>query len=206
MMIGIVKELKDSEYRVALTPTGAEVLIQAGHQLLVESGAGFGISIPDNEYVNVGAQIVATNVEVWQRADMVYKVKEPISQEYDLMREGLLLFTFLHLAANEELAHNLLERKVTAVGYETIELADGSLPLLAPMSEIAGRLAVQVAAHYLEKPQGGPGKLLGGVPGVHPCSVVILGAGHVGANAAQVAVGMGACVTVIDNRVDRLSY
>lgn len=206
MIIGVPKEVKDNEYRVALTPGGAEMLTTAGHRVLIEGGAGEGSGFSDGEYERCGAEIVPTPEEVFGSADMVLKVKEPMPQECDFLREGLVLFTYLHLAASEELTRTLMERGVTAVAYETVELPDGSLPLLVPMSEVAGRMAVQVGAHYLEKMNGGRGKLLAGVPGVRPCLVTIIGGGVVGTNAAQMALGMGANVIIIDRNLDRLRW
>jgi alanine dehydrogenase len=206
MIIGVPREIKDQEHRVALTTGGVESLVHAGHQVLVESGAGVGSGFADEQYVESGAKIAASAGEVWANADMVVKVKEPLPKEFELLRPGLLLFTYLHLAANEELTRLLLDRRVTALAYETVQRADGSLPLLTPMSEIAGRMAVQIGAHFLEHPHGGRGILLGGVPGVRAGSVVIIGAGVVGANAAQVALGLGARVTIIDINLDRLRY
>jgi alanine dehydrogenase len=209
VIVGVPKEIKDNEYRVSLTPGGAESLIHAGHHnhILMERGAGAGSGFGDNDYRQGGAEIVDTAAEVWARAEMILKVKEPLPAEYGLMRPGLLLFTYLHLAADEALTRALLERRVTAIGYETVQLSNGSLPLLTPMSEVAGRMAVQIGAHYLEGTQGGRGILLGGVPGVRPGSVVIIGGGVVGANAAQIALGLGARVTVIDDvNLDRLRY
>ncbi len=206
MIIGVPKEIKDNEYRVALTPGGVEMLRQHGHRVLVQAGAGEGSGFSDEEYARSGAEILPTAAEVWNNAEMIMKVKEPRPQEYDFLREGLLLFTYLHLAAEEELTHELMKRKVAAVAYETVELDDGRLPLLTPMSEVAGRMAVQVGAHYLEKAHGGRGKLLGGVPGVRPADVVIIGGGTVGTNAAKIALGMGAHVTIIEKNIDRLRY
>ncbi|MEA3407550.1 MAG: alanine dehydrogenase, partial [Chloroflexota bacterium] len=177
-----------------------------GHRVLVQAGAGVGSGFGDEEYAESGASILDSAEEVYEAAEMVLKVKEPLPSEYPLLRPGLLLFTYLHLAADRSLTESLLQAKVTAIGYETVERADGTLPLLIPMSEIAGKMAVQIGAHYLEKPQGGRGVLLGGVPGVRPGSVVILGGGTVGSNAAGVALGLGARVTVIDIDLDRLRY
>lgn len=205
MIVGIPKEIKDNEYRVSITPAGAHSLAGKGHRVLVQAGAGEGSGFSDAEYMEAGATIVPTAAEAWA-ADLVVKVKEPLPLEYPFLRPGLLLFTFLHLAAEEKLTQVLLETKTTAIGYETVQLPDGSLPLLVPMSEVAGRMAVQVGAHYLEKTTGGRGKLLGGVPGVAPCNVVILGAGTVGTNAAQIALGMGAQVTIIARNLNRLRY
>jgi len=205
MIIGIPKEIKDNEYRVSLTPGGAHLLTSEGHQVLIQSGAGEGSGFADAEYMEAGATIVPTAAQAWA-AEMVMKVKEPLPAEYDFLRPDLTLFTYLHLAAVEKLTQVLLENKTLAIAYETVQLADGSLPLLTPMSEVAGRMAVQVGAHYLEKIHGGRGKLLGGVPGVAPCDVVIIGGGTVGINAAQMALGMGAQVTIIDKDVNRLRY
>jgi len=206
MIIGIPKEIKDNEYRVSTTPGAVNTLVQAGHHVLVETKAGEGSGFPDEGYARSGAEIVGTPAEVFARADMIIKVKEPLPPEYELLREGQILFTFLHLAAEEGVTRVLLERKVTGIGYETVQLPNGSLPLLTPMSEVAGRMAVQIAAHYLEKINGGRGKLLGGVPGVPPADVVIIGGGTVGTNAAMVALGMGASVAIIDISADRLRY
>jgi alanine dehydrogenase len=204
MIIGVPKEIKDHETRVGLVPSGVIGLREAGHQVLVESGAGQGSSIPDQEYLEAGAQLVASAREMWARAGLVVKVKEPQPAEYGFLRPGLILFTYLHLAPLPELTDRLLESGVSAVAYETIREKDGSLPLLTPMSEVAGRLAVQIGAVYLEAPNGGRGVLLSGVPGVAPGNVVILGGGVVGTNAAKVAVGMGAHVTIIDLNLNRL--
>ncbi len=206
MIIGVPKEIKDNEYRVALTPGGADMLARAGHQVLIETAAGDGSGFTDNEYMRAGATIVKTAAETWGKAEMVLKVKEPLPGEFIYLRPGLILFTYLHLAAAENLTHELINKKVLSIGYETVQLPDGSLPLLVPMSEVAGRMAVQVGAHYLEKMNGGRGKLLGGVPGVAPCDVVIIGGGVVGTNAAQMAVGMGAHTIIIDKSADRLRY
>ena len=205
MIIGVPKEIKDNEYRVSLTPGGAHLLAGEGHRVLVQTGAGEGSGFPDAEYAASGAVIVSTAAEAWA-ADMVMKVKEPRPTEYGYLRPGLILFTYLHLAADEEQTLALLKNKVSGVAYETVQPADGSLPLLTPMSEVAGRMAVQVGAHYLEKMNGGRGKLLGGVPGVTPCNVVIIGAGVVGTSAAKIALGMGAQVTLIDKDLNRLRY
>ncbi|MCD6519523.1 MAG: alanine dehydrogenase [Anaerolineae bacterium] len=206
MIIGVPKEIKDKEYRVSLTPGGAESLVHAGHQVLVQSGAGVGSGFTDEQYEQSGAQIIGTAEEVYAAAEMILKVKEPLPEEYRFLRPGLLIFTYLHLAANQELTQTLIEKNVTAIAYETVQREDGSLPLLTPMSEIAGRMTVQIGAHYLEETQGGRGILLGGVPGVRSGSVVIIGGGTVGTNAAQVALGLGARVTVIDINLDRLRY
>lgn len=206
MIIGVPKEIKDNEYRVSMTPGGVESLVQAGHRVLVEQGAGSGSGFSDAEYAQSGAEIEPSAARVWTQAEMVVKVKEPLRSEYGYLREGLLLFTYLHLAAAPALTEALVQRQVTAIAYETVQRSDGSLPLLTPMSQIAGRMAVQVAACYLERPAGGRGKLLGGVPGVRPSDVVIIGGGTVGTNAAQIALGMGAHVMVIDMSIDRLRY
>ncbi len=206
MIIGIPKEIKDNEYRVAQTPGGVEMLVQHGHRVLVQAGAGEGSGFSDEEYRRAGAEILPDAASVWNQAEMIIKVKEPLPQEYPFLRPGLILFTYLHLAAEERLTRELMERQVAAVAYETVELDDGRLPLLIPMSEVAGRMAVQVGAYYLEKPQGGRGKLLSGIPGVRPADVVIIGGGTVGINAAQIALGMGAHVIIIDKNLDRLRY
>jgi alanine dehydrogenase len=202
MIIGVPKEVKDHETRVGLVPSGVIALVEAGHTVLVETGAGVGSSIPDSVYRRAGAEIVEA-ADAWA-AEMVVKVKEPQLSEYSFLRPGQLLFTYLHLAPLPELTDCLLSRRVTAIAYETIREADGSLPLLIPMSEVAGRMSVQVGAQYLEKPNGGRGILLGGVPGVAPANVLILGGGVVGLNAAKMAYGLGANVTVIDKNLNRL--
>ncbi len=206
MIIAVPKEIKVKENRVSITPGGAHSLVAAGHRLLVERGAGEGSGFSDAEYQQAGAQVVPSAADAWTQADLVLKVKEPLPAEYPYLRPHLLLFTYLHLAADETLTRTLMDRQVSAVAYETVELPDGSLPLLTPMSEVAGKMAIQVAAHYLEKTQGGRGKLLGGVPGVRPADVVILGGGTVGTAAAKVSLGMGADVTILDVNVDRLRY
>jgi len=206
MIIGVPKEIKDREFRVAITPGGAETLSHHGHRLLVESGAGVASGFADEQYVAAGATIVATAEEAWNEAEMVVKVKEPLSAEYRYLRSDLTLFTYLHLAAEAEVTRELLANRVTAIAYETVQAENGSLPLLTPMSEVAGRMAVQLGAHYLEIGQGGRGVLLGGVPGVRPASVVIIGGGTGGTNAAQIALGMGARVTLIDINIERLRY
>lgn len=206
MLIGVPREIKPNEDRVAVTPAGVQALTSAGHKVLVEEGAGLGSGIADEAYAAAGAELVAAPEEIFQRAEMIMKVKEPLPQEYPLLREDQILFTYLHLAREPELTAALIEKKVIAIAYETIQLDNGVLPLLTPMSEVAGKMAVQVGAHFLEKPSGGKGILLGGVPGVPAADVVILGAGTVGASALKVAVGMGAHVTIIDRNVDRLRY
>lgn len=198
MIIAVPKEIKNNENRVALTEAGTEILKKEGHQILIEKNAGQGSGISDQDYKKAGAEIIADKEELFSKAEMILKVKEPLAEEYDLFKEGQLLFTYLHLAAEQELAEALKEKGVIAVGYETVEKEDGELPLLTPMSEVAGRLSVQAAASYLEKPKGGSGVLLGGVPGVKPAKVVIIGGGIVGRNAAKVAFGMGADVTIMD--------
>lgn len=204
MIIGVPKEVKDHESRVGITPAGAKALIEAGHTVLVEQKAGALSAMPDEEYQNAGAEIVGSAHDVWRLADMVVKVKEPIDKEYRHFREGLVLFTYLHLAPLEELTSALLEKKVTGIAYETVRDRTGALPLLTPMSEVAGRLSVQIGAEYLTKEHGGRGLLLGGVPGVPPASVCIIGGGIVGTNAAKIALGMGAKVTLIDLNLNRL--
>lgn len=198
MIVGVPKEMKDQEYRVSLTPEGAEILCAAGHRIFVESSAGDGSGFSDDEYRKAGADIAGSEAQVFAESDLVVKVKEPLPAEYSLFRPKLVLFAYLHLAASATLTRALMQSKVTAIAYETTEARDGSLPMLAPMSEIAGKMAVQIGAHYLERTQGGRGMLLGGVPGVEPAHVVILGAGVVGSAAARIAVGMGARVTVIN--------
>jgi alanine dehydrogenase len=204
VIIGLPKEIKDNEYRVGLTPAGVRALKDANHRVLVEKRAGDGSGFNDELYERAGGTIVDSADDVWAEAEMIVKVKEPIAPEYPRMREGQMLFTYLHLAPDNELTEQLLNRKVTGVAYETITDRKGTLPLLTPMSEVAGRMAIQVGAHYLEKMSGGRGILLGGVPGVPAARVVIIGGGVVGTNAAKIAVGMGAHVTIIDNNLDRL--
>ena len=206
MVIGVPKEIKDHETRVGLVPSGVAALREAGHEVLVEARAGEGSYLTDREYMQAGAAIVESAVALWRRADLVVKVKEPQPAEYGYFRPGLILFTYLHLAPLPELTDRLLDAKVIGVAYETILESDGSLPLLTPMSEVAGRMAVQVGAQYLERPNGGRGILLGGVPGVAPANVLILGGGVVGVNAAKIAVGMGAHVTIIDRNLNRLRH
>ena len=206
MIIGVPKEIKTREYRVGLVPGGAATLVQRGHTVLVERGAGEGAGVPDSAYTAVGAQIVEKAADVWSRAEMIAKVKEPIQAEYGLMKEGQTIYTYFHLAAAPALAKALLDRKVSAVAYETIQTEDNQLPLLKPMSEVAGRMAVQIGAVQLEKEHGGKGILLPGVPGVRRGKVVILGGGVVGTNAAKLAIGMGAQVTILDVSLNRLAY
>jgi alanine dehydrogenase len=205
MLVGVPKEIKDNEYRVAMTPAGVQQLIEQGHRVLVETKAGDGSRFTDEQYANVGATIVPTAADAWG-AEMVVKVKEPIKPEYGFLRDDLLLFTYLHLAAEEALTNAMIESGVTGIAYETVEAPDGSLPLLTPMSEVAGRMAVQVGAHYLERPHFGRGMLLGGVAGVPGANVVIIGGGVVGTNAAHIALGMDANVTILDTNLDRLRF
>jgi alanine dehydrogenase len=204
MIIGVPKEIKDHETRVGLVPSGVTALREAGHEVLVETHAGEGSSLTDREYMQAGAHIVETAAGVWSKSELVVKVKEPQPGEYPHFRPRLILFTYLHLAPLPELTDRLLAAKVNGVAYETIREADGSLPLLTPMSEVAGRMSVQVGAQYLEKPSGGRGILLGGVPGVAPANVVIIGGGIVGTNAAKMALGLGAHVTIVDRNLNRL--
>jgi alanine dehydrogenase len=205
MRIGVAQEIKPQEYRVALTPAGARELVQRGHEVLVETGAGQGSAFADETYERAGAAIVSVE-DVWARSDLLLRVKEPIALEYPRLREGLALFTYLHIAADEPLTRALADSGITAIAYETVETDQGALPLLAPMSEIAGRLAPQAGAHYLEKPKGGRGVLLGGVAGVVPGRVVVIGGGMVGYNAAVIAIGMGGQVTILERSVDRMRY
>jgi alanine dehydrogenase len=204
MKIGIPREVKNHEYRVAITPAGVRELVSHGHEVYLEKDAGAGSSLPDDSYVAAGATIIPDPDEVWAVADMVLKVKEPIAEEYHRMRAGQVLFTYLHLAADRACTDALLEAGVTGIAYETVQLADGSLPLLAPMSEVAGRLAPQVGAYHLMRSGGGGGVLMGGVPGAQAAKVVVIGAGVSGRNAAQIAAGMGASVLVLDKNVARL--
>ena len=205
MQIGLPKEIKDNENRVGMTPGAVKALTRRGHQVLVQSGAGAGSSLADEEYQSAGAEIVPCAEDAWA-AQMVVKVKEPIASEYRYLRQDLILFTYLHLASNKPLTEALLANGTTGIAYETVQTETGQLPLLTPMSEVAGRMSTQVGATYLQKPYGGRGILMGGVPGVAPANVVILGAGIVGTNAARVAVGLGAQVTVLDICHDRLKY
>jgi alanine dehydrogenase len=202
--VGVPKEVKNHEYRVAITPVGAHELTEHGHEVFVEKGAGAGSQIMDEEYVAAGAKILDSADEVWGNAEMVLKVKEPVAEEYHRLREGLTLFTYLHLAADKPLTEELVAKKTTAIAYETVQLPSGSLPLLYPMSEVAGCLAPQVGAHSLMKAQGGRGVLMGGVGGVANAKVVVIGAGVAGQNAANIALGMGADVTLLDTDLDKL--
>lgn len=203
MIIGVPKEIKNNENRVAITPAGVMSFVQAGHTVIIEKDAGIGSGFTNDDYIKAGAQMIDSAKDVWAQADMVMKVKEPLPSEYDYFRPGLVLFTYLHLAAEPELARALKEKGVTAIAYETVQVGR-TLPLLTPMSEVAGRMAAQIGAQFLEKPEGGKGILLGGVPGVSRGKVTIIGGGVVGTNAAKVAIGLGADVTIIDLSADRL--
>lgn len=206
MKIGIPREIKDKEYRVAITPSGVQALTSRGHEVVIEANAGVDSTFMDEDYEEVGAKILATAQEIFDQADMILKVKEPQQSECKMLREGQIIFTYLHLAADRALTQALIDSKCTAIAYETIQGANGSLPLLTPMSEIAGRMSVQIGAQYLEKRNGGRGVLLGGVSGVPSANVVIIGAGVTGTQAAKVALGMGAFVTILDRNIDRLRY
>ncbi|MEW6622462.1 MAG: alanine dehydrogenase [Bacillota bacterium] len=206
MIVGVPKEIKNNENRVAITPAGVESMTRSGHVVLIETKAGEGSGFSNEMYMSAGAKIMDSAAEVFARADMIMKVKEPQPKEFDYFKEGQILFTYLHAAAEAEVTKTLKEKKVVGISYDTVQLADGSLPLLAPMSEIAGRMATQIGAQYLEKPKGGKGVLLGGVPGVPPAHVVVIGGGVVGTNAAKIAVGMGARVTIFDINPVRLRY
>ena len=205
MRIGVAKEIKPDEYRVALTPAGAKELVDHGHEVVVEAGAGLGSAFRDQQYTAVGARIASVE-EVWEQSELLLKVKEPIELEYERLRDGQVLFTYLHIAADEPLTRALVDSGIAAVAYETVETADRRLPLLAPMSEVAGRLAAQAVAYYLETPYGGRGLLLGGVPGVAPGRVVVIGGGIVGYNAAIIAIGLGAQVTILERSIDRMRH
>jgi len=202
--VGIPREVKNHEYRVAITPAGVHELVRNGHQVYVEAQAGVGSSIPDELYVSAGAEILPTADDVWSTGELILKVKEPVAEEYHRMREGQVLFTYLHLAASKECTDALIERKVTGIAYETVELPDGALPLLAPMSEVAGRLAPQVGAYHLMRSGGGRGVLMGGVSGVYAAKVVVIGAGVSGMNAAAIALGMQAEVLLLDRNINKL--
>jgi alanine dehydrogenase len=206
MIVGVPSEIKSDEYRVALLPVGAEELRRAGHRVLVQAGAGLGSGITDDRYAATGAEVVPDAAAIWNQADMIVKVKEPLPDEWPLMRPGQVVFTYFHFAADEGLVHAMMERGAVCIAYETLQLEDGSLPLLTPMSEIAGRMAIQEGAKYLERPMEGRGILLSGVPGVSPANIVILGGGVVGANAAKIAAGIGARVTILDINLERLRY
>jgi alanine dehydrogenase len=206
MIIGVPKEIKNNENRVALQPAGARALVNHGHTVNIQKGAGAGSGFWGKDYERAGAEVIDEAPDVWQQAEMIMKVKEPIKSEYKLMRDGQLIFTYFHFAASQQLTQAVIDANCIAIAYETVEKADGSLPLLIPMSEVAGRMASQEGAKYLEKPQGGFGRLLGGIPGVPPADVVILGGGIVGVNAAKIAAGMGASTTIMDINVNRLRY
>ena len=205
MIVGIPKEIKSREYRVGMTPAGVRTLVEDGHRVVIEKGAGLASGLPDEQYRAAGARLEPSAVNVYEQADLVVKVKEPLATEFELLQPEQNLFTFLHLAAAPELAAALLQRRITAIAYETVQTNDGALPLLQPMSEVAGRMSIQVGAHYLQKEHGGKGVLLAGAPGVRPGRVVVLGAGSVGSNAVRIAVGMGADVTVLDIDPTRLA-
>jgi alanine dehydrogenase len=206
VIVGVPREVKNLENRVSTTPAGVREYVAHGHQVLVETAAGIGSGFTDEEYAGAGGEIVSTHEEVFARSDMIVKVKEPVAAEYPFLRENQLLFTYLHLANDEPLTRALIAQHVQAIAYETVQLPTGPLPLLQPMSEVAGRMSVQVGAHYLERTNGGRGMLLGGVPGVPGADVVIVGGGIVGTNAAQIALGMGANVTILDMNIDRLRF
>ena len=206
LVVGVPKETKTNEYRVSVTPDGVQELVHHGSAVVVETAAGVGAAISDDEYRRAGAEIAATASEVWERAEVVCKVKEPQADEFGMLREGQVLFTYLHLAAYPQVGKALLDKRVTGIAYETVQLHTGALPLLAPMSEVAGRMAPQIGAHFLEKHNGGRGVLLGGAPGVRPARVVVLGAGNVGWNAAWIAAGMEAEVAILDRNLDRLRW
>lgn len=206
MIIGVLKEIKNNENRVGMTPAGVYTLAQKGHKIMIETNAGIGSGFTDEEYTNVGGIITDTPEEVYQSSEMIVKVKEPQDNEVDMMKEGQIIFTYLHLAAEPELTKRLMDKKITAIAYETVQLEDGSLPLLTPMSEVAGRIAVLVGGNLLSKAQGGKGVLLSGVPGVKPAKVTIMGAGIVGVNAAKIAVGLGADVTLLNKSPGKLKY
>lgn len=206
MIIGVPKEIKTNENRVALIPGGAELLVQHGHKVFVEKNAGVGSGFSDAEYTKAGARILNTPAEIYGQADMIMKVKEPLASEYPLIREGQIVFTYFHFAASQELTEAIIKSKCVAIAYETVQAADGSLPLLVPMSEVAGRMSIQAGARCLEKTHGGVGVLLGGVPGVQPANVAIIGGGVVGINAAKIAAGFGARVQILDINLDRLRY
>lgn len=206
MIVGVPKEVKQDEYRVAMVPAGVEELTRAGHTVLIQAGAGSGSGISDEKYSSHGAQIVATEDEVWQKADLIVKVKEPLPREWPMMRPGQTVFTYFHFAADRNLTDAVIKSGITAIAYETIKDAKGTLPLLTPMSEVAGRMSIQEGAKYLERPFDGRGILLAGVPGVPPATVSVIGAGVVGSNAARVAAGLGANVFILDVNLDRLRY
>ncbi len=206
MIVGLLKEIKPNENRVALLPAGVELLVAQGHRVIVEKSAGVGSGFPDELYKNAGAKTIDTASEVYGTADMIMKVKEPIKQEYDLIRAGQVLFTYFHFAASKDLTEAMIKSKAVCIAYETVQKTDGTLPLLIPMSEVAGRMAPQEGAKYLEKEMGGRGILLGGVPGVEPADVIVIGGGIVGQNAARIAAGLGARVTILDSNLQKLRY
>ncbi|MEJ7839568.1 MAG: alanine dehydrogenase [Thermomicrobiales bacterium] len=206
MIVGVPREIKDRENRVSVTPAGVHQYVVQGHTVLIETTAGDGSGFSDQEYQAAGGEITPTHEDVFARADMITKVKEPVFSEYTLLREGQILFTYLHLAADEALTRALVDRKVSAIAYETVQLESRQLPLLTPMSEVAGRMSIQIGAHFLERTHGGRGMLLGGVPGVPAANVVVIGGGIVGTNAAQMALGLGANVTILDMSIERLRY
>jgi alanine dehydrogenase len=206
MLIGVPREIKANENRVALLPIGAQILIRSGHKVVVETNAGSGSGFSDEDYKSLGAEIASTPSEIYSNADMIMKVKEPIDKEYSMIREGQIVFTYFHFAASKELTEAMMKNKCVAIAYETVQKADKSLPLLIPMSEVAGRMAPQEGAKYLEKAMGGRGVLLGGVPGTGPAEIMVLGGGIVGTNAAKIAAGFGARVTIFDNNLYRLRY
>ena len=206
MIVGVPKEVKGDEYRVAMTPNGVEELTRAKHKVLIQANAGVGSGISDEQYAACGAEIVASTADIWSRADLIVKVKEPLVDEWPHMRVGQTVFTYFHFAADEKLTREVMKSGITAIAYETIKDAKGSLPLLTPMSEVAGRMSIQEGAKYLERPFDGRGILLGGVPGVAPATVAVIGGGIVGANAAKVAAGLGANVFILDVNLDRLRY
>jgi alanine dehydrogenase len=206
MIVGVPKEIRQQEYRVAMLPVGVEELKRSGHRVLIQRGAGLGSGIHDGDYARHGAEIVDDIRAIWKLAELIVKVKEPQPNEWPLIQDGQLVFTYFHFAADEKLMRGVLRTGATAIAYETLQDAGGRLPLLTPMSEVAGRMSIQEGAKYLERPQDGRGILLGGVPGVHPAHIVILGGGVVGTNAAKVAAGFGASVTILDNNIDRLRY
>ncbi len=206
MIIGVPKEIKANENRVAITPAGVDAMVKAGHQVVIETNAGVGSGFSNEEFTAAGAKILNSAAEVYEAADMIMKVKEPLKEEYDLFKEGQVLFTYLHLAPEPELTQALLKKRVVGIAYETVQLPDGSLPLLSPMSEVAGRMSVQIGAFLLQKHYGGAGVLLAGVPGVPPAKVTIVGGGIVGTNAMKMAVGLGAEVTILDININRLRY
>ena len=206
MIVGVPKEIKPDEYRIGIVPSGVEALVRHGHKVLIETNGGVGSGITDAEYIEVGAEMIETAAAVYGRADMIYKVKEPIDGEYELMRDGQIVFTYFHFAASRELTEACLARKIVAIAYETIRTPDGGHPCLTPMSEVAGRMSIQEGAKCLERPMEGRGVLLGGIPGVAPGNVMIVGGGVVGANAAKMAAGLGTQVTILDINLDRLRY